>query len=451
MCGWWAIATSVSAWGQNYFQQQTDYIIRVRLDDQKHRLTATEEIRYTNNSSDVLKEMYFHLWPNAYSSKRTAWAKQMVENGKSEFHFAPKSQRGYIAGLDFKVDGRPVKWQKDPFNPDVARLDLADYPIAPGQTVVVSTPFEVQIPASFSRLGRVGQQYQITQWYPKPAVYDRFGWHPMPYLDQGEFYSEFGTFDVYIDIPSEYVVGATGDLQFDTPDAAKEVEFLRERERLSRQLLSRTLPKDSLPFPTKTLDGRKVLHFRQDRCHDFAWFCDKQYYVLTSSMNLPESGRTVKLVAMFNDKHKKNWAAATDYLRDAIYYYSTWVGEYPYNVVTAVDGALSAGGGMEYPTITVVSGGGGPDALREVIVHEVGHNWFYGILGSNERDHPWMDEGLNSYYEYRTTDLLRETEMQKNPGVKPKIGAMGIRIPFRGGQSVTEYMRLAVQYAEGNG
>ena len=447
----WLLTLHAVAWGQNYFQQQTDYVIRVKLDDQKHRLTATEEIRYTNNSPDVLREMYFHLWPNAYSSKNTAWAKQMVENGNAKFHQSPKSARGYITGLDFKVDGRKVKWQKDSFNPDVARLDLSDYPVSPGQTVVVSTPFEVQIPESFSRLGRVGQQYQITQWYPKPAVYDRLGWHAMPYLDQGEFYSEFGTFDVYIETPREYVVGATGDLQFDTPDAAYETEFLREREGVSRTLLGQSLSKGAKPFAVQTSGALKTLHFRQDRCHDFAWFCDKQYYVLSSTMKLPETGREIKLVAMFNDRHKKYWSKATDYLRDAVHYYSTWVGEYPYNVATAVDGALSAGGGMEYPTITVVSGGGGADALREVIIHEVGHNWFYGILGSNERAHPWQDEGLNSFYEYRTTDRLREIEKEKNPASKPTIGAMGIKLPYRGTGGTTEYMRLSTQYAEGNG
>ncbi len=441
----------LGARAQNYFQQQTDYVIRVKLDDQKHRLTATEEIRYTNHSPDVLKEMYFHLWPNAYSSKHTAWAKQMVENGNAKFHQASKSARGYITGLDFKVDGRPVKWQKDSFNPDVARLDLSEHPIYPGQTVVVTTPFVVQIPKSFSRLGRVGQQYQITQWYPKPAVYDRLGWHAMPYLDQGEFYSEYGTFDVYIETPKEYVVGATGELQSDTPDAAQEIEFLRERERRSRELLSQKLDAGAQPFAANVSGAYKTLHFRQDRCHDFAWFCDKQYYVLSDKMRLPQSGREVKLVAMFNDRHKKSWSKATDYLREAVHYYSTWVGEYPYNVATAVDGALSAGGGMEYPTITVVSADGGAEALREVIIHEVGHNWFYGILGSNERAHPWMDEGLNTFYEYRTTDLLREIEKEKNPAVKSTVGAMGIKLPYRGTGGTTEYMRLSTQYAEGNG
>ena len=126
---------------------------------------------------------------------------------------APEEERGYISNLDFSVDGKRVNWQYHPEHIDICKLIL-NKPIKAGGSAVIKTPFKVKIPdAKFSRLGHVGQSYMITQWYPKPAVYDREGWHTMPYLSQGEFYSEFGSFDVSIKLPLNYTVGATGDLQ----------------------------------------------------------------------------------------------------------------------------------------------------------------------------------------------------------------------------------------------
>ncbi|MBP6732942.1 MAG: hypothetical protein KA149_12830, partial [Chitinophagales bacterium] len=125
--------------------------------------------------------------------------------------------------------------------------------------------------------------------------------------------------------------------------------------------------------------------------------------VLKGEVELPYSKNKVTTWALFTNNQADLWSKAPQYLHDAIYNYSQWIGEYPYQQVTAVDGALSAGGGMEYPNVTVIGEESSAFSLDQVITHEVGHNWFYGILGSNERDHGWMDEGINSYYEYRYT------------------------------------------------
>ena len=121
--------------------------------------------------------------------------------------------RGYIDSLDFKVEGNQVQWDLLPGFPDICKIIL-NTPLKPGDTIYITTPFHVKIPEGVtSRLGHIGESYQISQWYPKPAVYDKSGWHQMPYLDQGEFFSEFGSFDVSITLPANYVVGATGNLQ----------------------------------------------------------------------------------------------------------------------------------------------------------------------------------------------------------------------------------------------
>ncbi|WP_375435631.1 M1 family metallopeptidase [uncultured Hymenobacter sp.] len=376
-----------------YWQQQVNYSIDVTLNDQQHVLTGREELVYTNNSPSALPFIWFHLWPNAYRDDKTAFARQQLRNNSRKFHFSTAQQRGFIDQLDFQVNGQPAKLEYDPESPDMAKL-LLPQRLAAGASVTITTPFRVKIPDSFSRFGHVDQSYQITQWYPKPAVYDRKGWHPIPYLDQGEFYSEFGSFDVRITLPANYTVGATGVLQ-----------NAEEQTRLDQLAAATALKKtaadfgDDLTFPASAT-ATKTLRYVQDRVHDFAWFADKRFNVLKSGVTLP-SGRQVATWVMFTNKEAAKWRKGLQDVDSAVVYYSRWVGEYPYSAATAVDGALSAGSGMEYPMVTVTE----PAA----IVHEVGHNWFYGILASNERDFGWMDEGVNSYVENRVAELHGES------------------------------------------
>lgn len=383
------------AQANEYFQQDVAYSIHVRLDDQRHQLHGTEKLTYTNNSPESLEVIYMHLWPNAYSSRNTGFGKQKVRNGSSLFYRGVEKRPGFIDSLDFHIDGQAVSHAQYQDNPDIVTIQLPK-PLAPGASLELSTPFRVQIPPSYSRLGHIGQQYQITQWYPKPAVFDKNGWHPMPYLDQGEFYSEFGTYDVHITLPKNYVLGATGDMAANDPERA----WLKKRESLSRKLLEKPV-EQAIFEPEFPENETKTLHFHQENVHDFAWFCDKNYYVLSEKVTLPFSKREVDCVAMFTKLDRDLWTKAPEYIRKSVYDYSYWNGDYPYNHATAVDGALSAGAGMEYPNITVLGAGGSATSLETVTMHEVGHNWFYGILGSNERDHPWMDEGLNTFMEGR--------------------------------------------------
>ena len=397
-----AFIISSTVYAQNYFQQRVNHKITVRLDDKKHTLSAFEEIEYHNNSDVSLDTIYMHLWPNGYKSTFSALGRQKLENGDIGFHFSDSSDRGFIDSINFQVDGAPVTMKYDQNHQDIAYLVL-NYPVRSGHHITITTPFRVKIPnAEFSRLGHIGESYMITQWFPKPAVYDKDGWHPMPYLNQGEFYSEFGSYDVTIELPKNYVVGATGDVQNES-----EITFLNDLDKATRKRLKgkKVPPKvnyeaKDYKFPESDTEYKR-LRYQQDNVHDFAWFADKRFNVLKSSVELPESKRIVTSWAMFTDKNFTLWTEAPEYLDSAIYYYSLWNGNYPYNQVTAVDGTIAAGGGMEYPNVTVIGTSGSATELEQVIVHEVGHNWFYGILGSNERDHPWMDEGLNSFNDNR--------------------------------------------------
>lgn len=377
-----------------YFQQQVNYDINVRLDDNRHELEATETIEYINNSPDKIDFIYFHLWPNGYKSYKSALSKQKLEGGSTQLYYAKEENLGFIDGLNFTSGEYKLEWEYVLPDEDICKVYLPQV-LLPGESIKISTPFRVKIPLGvFSRLGHMGQSYQITQWYPKPAVYDKDGWHPMPYLDQGEFYSEYGTFDVKITLPKNYVVGATGDLV----NGEKELAWLNEKAQKTAEITN--FISSDMSFP-KSNDTIKTLHFHQEKIHDFAWFADKRYHILKGEVILPHSKRKVTTWAMFTNNEANLWKNSIEYLNDATYYYSLWNGDYPYNHVTAVDGALSAGGGMEYPNITVIGESGSAFGLETVIMHEVGHNWFYGILGTNERLHPWMDEGLNSMNENR--------------------------------------------------
>jgi hypothetical protein len=379
---------------QNYFQQDVKYTIHVKLNDTWHELSADETIQYTNNSPDSLPFLYFHLWPNAYKNNSTALAKQLLENGKTFFYYADDSLRGYIDSLDFKVNDKTVRWKFDEKNIDICQIILNE-PLKSGESITITTPFHVKLPDSrISRMGHDGQSYQVSQWFPKPAVYDAKGWNQMPYLDQGEFYSEFGTFDVFITLPENYVVGATGDIV----NNQNEIDWLNNKASETAQIKS--FNKFDFKFPASS-EQTKTLHYHQEKVHDFAWFADKRYHVLKGEVVLPYSSKKVTTWVMFTNRYADQWRNGLEYVNDAVYYYSKWIGEYPYKQATAVEGALSAGGGMEYPNITVISSAGDSLDLEMVIMHEVGHNWFYGILGSNERKNPWMDEGINSFYEFR--------------------------------------------------
>lgn len=388
-----------TSFAQKKWQQEVSYQINVQLNDTEHTLNGFLTLGYTNNSPDVLGELYFHLWPNAYKDKNTTLAKQLYNEGNSILFGGDSSVFGYMSGLLFEVDGTTADWSYYEDFQDVAVVKLPK-PLNPGQKLILTTPFRVKLPSGLvSRLGHIDQTYQITQWYPKPAVYDETGWHPYPYLNQGEFYSEFGDFDVSITLPKNYVVGATGDLQ-----TVSELNFLDSLANLPIP------PPEITALSVPSSADLKTIRFKQSRVHDFAWFADKRYIVRKGSVTLPHSGRNVSTYAMFTPSNANLWEKSIEYINDGVYYYSLWNGDYPYNQVTAVDGTISAGGGMEYPNVTIIGNMSSPFMLEVVIVHEVGHNWFYGVLGSNEREHGWMDEGLNTFNEIRYI----QTKYEKN-------------------------------------
>jgi hypothetical protein len=395
---------------QDYFQQEVNYKIHVALNDRKHELNGFESVEYINNSPDTLIFLYFHLWPNAYSNNNTALARQVFSmKGRGKL-FNDEELKGYIDSLDFEANGNQVQWDLLQGSPDICTIILNE-PLYPGDTVRITTPFHVKIPKGVtSRLGHIGESYQISQWYPKPAVYDRSGWHQMPYLDQAEFYSEFGRFDVSITLPANYIVGATGNLQ--NEEEKRFLDMLASDPTSMKAIYYR-----DGDFPPSS-NEMKTLTYTENNIHDFAWFADKRFHVLKGSVKLPGSERVVTTWVMFTNKEAHLWWNAISYVNSAVGYFSKCIGDYPYNVFTAVQSPLNSGAGMEYPGLTVIGLAGDPYLLDQVIAHEICHSWFYSAIGSDERRFPFMDESIASAYESRYLN-------EKYPG--KKLWELGFR------------------------
>lgn len=358
------IASLLSSAQQNiYWQQHINYNIDVSLNDTAKELNGYISMQYENNSPDTLHFIWIHLWPNAYKNDRTAFSDQLIENGNADFYFCDDEKKGYINKINFKVNNTTATITDHPLHQDIVKLILPT-PLLPNSSTTIETPFHVKLPYNISRGGFVGHAFHITQWYPKPAVYDKNGWHEMPYLDQGEFYSEYGKYTVNITLQDSFIVASTGKL-------ISSIEH----------------------------ENLKTLTYSQDSIHDFAWFADKHY--ITEHDTLMIKNRIININAYHYPSENNHWKNGLRYIKRAIQTKSEWVGFYPYETESVVESPKEGGGGMEYPTITLIDKTDDGKELDNLIEHEVGHNWFYGILGTNERLFPWMGEGMNSYYDKR--------------------------------------------------
>lgn len=395
------------------WQQHPKYAINVSLDTLQHRLSGNISIHYSNNSPDTLPYLWIHLWPNAYKNDRTAFAEQQLLLGKTAFYFAQTEKRGYINALHFTANGLPLVPIDHPQHIDIVQLMLSK-PLLPGDSVTIQTPFNVQLPQLFSRMGYQGAYHAITQWFPKLAVYDEKGWHPMPYAEQGEFYADFADYTINITLPAHWVVAATGTLQnadervwlqnlgVEKMKIISKLATIKRPIPTSKKYSSFKKPKRS-PSLTATpiiatdstrRKGTKTLHFEASNVVDFAWFTHPNFRVKYDTLTV--DNRVIELWNYLLPADTALWKGSMAFTKMALKHYSYWLGAYPYQQVSVVADPASKHDGMEYPMVTNISASTMPE-LENTIVHEIGHNWLMGILANNERDYPWMDEGINSY------------------------------------------------------
>lgn len=353
-----ALETTSAQTSDDYFQQGVDYVIRVELDTDAKMAFGEETIRYTNNSPDTLAEFYLHLYPNALRGKESEYWKYYSRRFNYSLRNIPKANRSWIKLYDVTVDGDSVLVDVDD---TVGRMALPR-PLRPGESMEIRLRFEEKVRKRISRSGYVGSHYDFAQWYPKVVVYDRDGFHPDKHK-AGEFYGEFGSYDVSIELPAHYVVAATGTLADGDPG-------------WDYNEAGRTPPDDGTT---------KLVRFSAENVHDFAWCADPTFVVQDTTW------RDVDARVFYRKKNQAEWKdVVLDYTIRALEWLDKIAGPYPYPQVSVVD--VPSDYGMEYPML-VMNG----RASEGLVVHEVGHVYFYGALANDERAAPWLDEGFSTF------------------------------------------------------
>ncbi|MBN2280121.1 MAG: M1 family metallopeptidase [Candidatus Marinimicrobia bacterium] len=384
----------------DYYQNEVNYKINVTLDDSRHLLEGTEKIIYYNHFPQPLEKICLLLYPNAYKNEQTHFARQQKKYGKTEFLNSKEHQRGYIAIDSISVAGKQANLLLPADSITIGYIDL-EFPLRTGDSIEIFLDWTVKIPESFSRMCHSGQKYYITQWFPKIPVYDERGWHPYPYLTVGEFFYEFGDYEVSITLPENYVVAATGTLV----SPRQEMFFLDSLKNVGTAVMDmnekefRTWHSSHKNPPSR--EKLKKLTYKAENVVDFAWTASKEHLVQRSNFAYENSTDSIAVWNFFLPENRESWKYALEASKKTLVSYGNLCGPYPFPQVTSVDGDLTAGGGMEYPMLTIINASKNQMAMWQVIGHEIGHNWFYGILGFDERMQPWMDEGLNTYGEMR--------------------------------------------------
>jgi len=367
------------------------YQIAARLDPQRHTVDGTEELTWRNRSRQPVQSVYLHLYLNAFEGPGSTMATEARVPG-----FSPREdvstrdgQWGHVELKDVRQADSPVPWRF--VHPDggpqtdhtVVRLDLPAA-VAPGASTTLRIAFLDQLPRAIARSGYFGTFHLIGQWYPKIGVLELAGeraakqvqWNVHEYHMLSELYADYGLFDVRLTVPSDYTVGATGEEQGEPAQA----------------------------------NGLSTHHFIQGDVHDFAWTADNRTAKPLEGEYHGEGSPVVKIKVLYPPEYAQDGPVALKATIDSLGYFSKMLGPYPYHTVTVVIPPFNADGaaGMEYPTFFTAENYknpkpdhfGGP-MLDFVTIHEFGHGYFYGILGSNELEEPMLDEGLNEYWDMR--------------------------------------------------
>ncbi|HEY8061940.1 MAG TPA: M1 family metallopeptidase, partial [Gemmatimonadales bacterium] len=388
--------------GPRYWQQRADYRIEATLDPDRNEVRASETLHYVNNSPDALPYLWMFVEQNlcAPTSVTNILNQPPLVFLGSSFDF---SCQGFAGGLTLEYvrlpphrnPGRAVANGMALTLPHAIygttmRVDLPR-PLAPGASIDLDLGWSFHVPAQGGgRMGHDGPLYEIAQWYPRMVVYDDVrGWNHEPYIGAGEFYLEYGSFDVRITVPSTYVVAATGQLR-----NADSVLTASERARLVAARRSDTavaiISAAEAGDPARTRprsNGTLTWHFTADSVRDVA-------FAAGPGMRWDASGYDGILIETLYRPAADKWPEANRMAREAIKYYSEQWYRYPYSHATTVEGPIE---GMEYPMLTFVPNSPTREDQQWAVAHEFGHEWFPMVVGSNERLYPWMDEGFNTF------------------------------------------------------
>jgi hypothetical protein len=438
--------TASGAPGHQYWQNTADYTMDIRLDDENQRVYGTEEITYNNASPDVLEYLWVQLDQNMRSPESMTYEIQQgnLKDGVglneyfNMFHTFPG---GF--NIDHVKDASGADYSVK-VNHTMMRIDLAK-PLKAGESVKVNIKWWYNINDRMEIGGRSGYEYfkeednylyTIAQFFPRMAVYsDVTGWQNKQFLGRGEFTLPFGDYDVKLTVPSDMVVGATGEIQ-----NTDEVLTAAQKARLEKAKTSDTpviivTQEEAIANEKSRATDTKMWHFKAENVRDYGWCASRKF--IWDAQGVQFSDRTVMAMSLYPKEGNPMWEMySTKAIVLTLKTYSKFTFDYPYPVAYSINGKSI---GMEYPMICF--NGGRTDAEGKfsdevkyrtilVIIHEVGHNYFPMIINSDERQWTWMDEGLNTFLQYQTE---REWTDESGEAFPSRRGPAKLIVPYMGG------------------
>ena len=364
------------------WQQEANYDLDIVMNVENHTYKGELSVMYTNNSPDDLNKVFWHAFFNAFQPGSMMDVRSRnIEDPDSRvgdriFNLPPE-EWGKIEPITMTMNGMPCKMLVDG---TIIEVKLPNT-LRPGVACNFKLSWTAQVPRQIRRSGWMNSEeveYSMTQWFPKLCEYDHNGWHSNPYIGR-EFHGIWGDYDVNITLPKGYEVAATGVLQGTRKDSRKSGQW----------------------------------HFIAEDVIDFAWAADKDFKVITDEVD----GIEMNFIYKKGKENEKNWKELPRFAKDAMHFFNEYVGKYPYPQYTIVQGG---DGGMEYPMVTLITGGRSLPSLVGVTVHEMAHSWFQALVATNESLYEWMDEGFTSYIESECMENFPAlTAGEKTEGVVP--------------------------------
>ena len=391
--------SAAGAPGPRYWQQRADYTLEATLDTGTNILRGTGRIYYVNRSPESLDYVWVQLDQNLFALGSISGVLNQPPlrfAGGVVFDFSGKGFVGGITVDRFAVGGRSLTTKV--FG-TMMRVDLPR-PLSPDMSITFDIAWHFPIPPyGGGRMGRVGSRfYELGQWYPRMAVYDDVhGWNTLPFLGAGEFYLEYGDFDVSLTVPAGFMVTATGALA--NPTA---IRTAQERARLARaftdpgQVVSVITRSEAIANATRPVPGTRTWRFTASGVRDFAWAAG-------SGLRWDASTWDGILVQTFYHPDATPWEDANAMVKFTLRHFSGALGRYPWPQVSAVEGLVE---GMEYPMVIFCPSLQKREDQYWVLMHELGHQWFPMQVGSDERRYPWMDEGFNTFADYDAAEAF---------------------------------------------
>ncbi|HET7380813.1 MAG TPA: M1 family metallopeptidase, partial [Gaiellales bacterium] len=375
-----------------YWQQQVTYHITASLDEPSGVLTGHERIGYVNRSPAVLRDFFVHQYLNAFRPG-SRWSAVDSAEQRDRFQHLQDPDYAFERITAATLMGRLVK-PDYPYAPDstIAHWTLPRA-LAPGDSLVVELEWQARLSTVPRRQGRRGRRFDFAQWYPKVVVYDRYGWEDHPLYPAGEFYGEFATYDVTLDLPVDQVIGATGVPVEGDPgwehakaDPALKIDYQRDSYARSGLALAAHSADRPLPQCGSAAPGRKCVRFHAERVHHFAFSLNPQYVY--------EEGHVGDVVVrvLYLPEDRSSWGngIAVRNTQLALTWLDSLYGRYQWPQLTNVH--RIEGGGTEFPMM-IMDG----SASLGLIVHEAGHQYTMGQLANNEWREGWLDEGFSDF------------------------------------------------------